>query len=192
MNKDFWETCSLAFAHIAFPKEYQTEAEIIEQWEREFLPRYDWAGKTVVDYGCGGAFLGECLLKRGIGKYIGLDIAERSVGAARGRLPEATIKLLPADIREFKADILVCQAVMFHMSEPDLNGFLAELNESGIPEIVLQWRHGHSTWFDASERLRCFTCWRDIREALPSYEKAWLRPVGRCDARYGGFRLCAT
>ena len=46
-----------------------------------------WRGATVAEYGIGGGLLGQYLLtSHNISRYLGIDIAERQLRAARRRL----------------------------------------------------------------------------------------------------------
>merc|ERR1712054_724583 len=90
----FWDDDSnAAFAHRG--ADGQTTGggyeELKKLWTQQFTSRYTWEGKTVVDYGIGASHLGTYLFKEGnIGKYIGIDISQKSLDAAAANLKTVT------------------------------------------------------------------------------------------------------
>lgn len=116
--------------------------------------------KIVVDFGCGGGFLGKFLFENFVlKKYIGIDISQKSIAAAQKNLenilegrkeficlsPSAAIEAL----KGFEnADILCSFSVIQHFPSRDyLDAFLNALNESNIPDLCLQIRHFPETKF---------------------------------------------
>lgn len=104
--------------------------------------------KVVIDYGCGGGLFGKYLKTKRIDKYVGIDISERSLTAAKKLLGKEAI-LIKIDPYEFPdlsiltADYLFCMNVIQHFpSKEYLDGWLDNINRSGIKNIVLQCRHG--------------------------------------------------
>lgn len=192
--KEFWETCDTDFAHITTGK-YQTYEYMVGVWHKEFLKNYDWQEQTVVDYGCGGGHLCRALREYGWrGKYVGVDIAKRQLCSAEATLKEIgheeyDLLLLPQKLSSIKADILVCQAVMQHMAPQDYFPFLDNVNNSGIKDVVLQWRDGNLRFNERSVRFRCFTDYRQILLSLSSYKLDFINKVRWRKVRYGGFGL---
>ena len=79
--RDWWSnTANDDFQHVNRGYVEKHEAD----WDA-FLPRFNWTGKTVLDYGIGGGYLGERLLqpRYSIGSYCGVDISNVSIDAAR-------------------------------------------------------------------------------------------------------------
>jgi len=134
-------------AHIDGHKDY-------EELERDyFLPAVKGlklSKKTVIDYGCGGGQFGKFLDKtvRGLKQYIGIDISNRSLNAARTLLGKAVV-LMKIDPYEFpdlsilKADFLFCMNVIQHFPTKEyLDRWIENINKSGIGHIILQYRPG--------------------------------------------------
>ncbi len=100
----------------------------------EWLDGLDWAGKTVVDYGCGSGILAVAALKLGAAAAYGVDIDPQALAAsaenARKNGVESGLTLgYPKDLPRFEADILVANI---------LAGPLAEL----VDDIVARLRPG--------------------------------------------------
>jgi len=198
MTKDFWETCDTDFAHITAGK-YQTYDDAVAVWHKEFWDTCSWHDKIVVDYGCGGSWLYKelaSMLADGIRikKYYGLDIAQRQINAAcaaSGDNPDAEFLLLPQNLCTLNADILVCQSVIQHLNMEEYNVLLESINDSGIPELILNWRDGAGgpVFNERNVRLACHTDCNGLLAHLSRYEVAWLNPVRKYKMRYGGFRL---
>lgn len=131
----YWETCDGKTAHL-----WKGTDNRPERWDT-WLKKVNLGDKVLVDYGCGGAFIYD-VVRGMVLRYIGLDIALRSVEFARERLkgdPKVEIHLLPCDLKQFGADILICQQVMPHLHNQEmLTGFIDSLNESGIKELMLE------------------------------------------------------
>lgn len=155
-------------------------------------PDIDFSGKIIVDYGCGGGWLGKFLFeKTAIKKYIGVDVAERSIAFAKNNLPKTKtkvqlIKIEPWDqlifLKRKKIDILVSVACIQHFPTQEyLLIWLAELNSLKLEWIILQF-HFHSasggkTVFreDPYNSIRdvayaCYTTKEYIAKILTNYE----------------------
>jgi hypothetical protein len=107
----------------------------------------NFENKTVIDYGIGGGYLGLYLFQnKGIKKYIGYDVAKRSIIATEKNLKEFENKELIyiEDVPDFKkADYFISIAVIQHFPTKDyLDEFLDKLNKSGCKNIILQVRDG--------------------------------------------------
>ena len=76
--KKFWEECPEKSAHI--------DDERAEKYKKNLVPT-DYLGQHVVDYGCGGGYLGLQLLPY-VKSYTGLDISQRSIDSASERLKD--------------------------------------------------------------------------------------------------------
>lgn len=108
--------------------------------------------KRILDFGCGGAAL-YLYLKDKIKKYIGLDIAKRSLDFAMKNINQEKCELFlidpyQIDFTKHKADILFCLSVIQHF--PDqvyLDYFLDCLNKSNIKTLILQIRHWEKNRF---------------------------------------------
>lgn len=144
---EFWEHCRHFYAHLrehAYVKckDIYTRA----------LSLVDLEGKTVIDYGCGGGWTGRMLFDYSkIGKYIGVDIAERSLHFARlhmGQCFGSEFYLAPVTLSKIKADALVCFSVIQHMTKPVMHDFLKNLDGSGILILLLHVRYAENTQFN--------------------------------------------
>jgi len=143
-----WETTNPITAHIKAEGYLISEEKVIERFI-EILQGVDVQDKTVLDYGCGGGYLGKYLLGTGrIKKYIGLDIASRSVQSADERLKEypnrEIIKIDIERIPEFinyPSDIFIALAVLIHFpTEEFVKEFLNKLNNSNNKLVILEIR----------------------------------------------------
>jgi len=109
-----------------------------------FFDHINFKGKVVVDYGCGGGQMGVYLhTYKEIKKYIGIDIAERSIEFSKRNLEEFEHELyvVPVDFGKLDADIFMTIACIQHFpSEKFLELFLKNINRSGIRIIILQFR----------------------------------------------------
>lgn len=81
------------------------------------------APKSLLDFGCGEAFLAEKLAERGVdlSGYVGVDLRGEAILDAKARLPdlafaEADIFAWPADGRRF--DLVLASQVLEHLVEP--------------------------------------------------------------------------
>jgi SAM-dependent methyltransferase len=156
--KEYWETCGQHYAHLV-----ETENRKIEDHFREYKRILlnnlkDLKDKTVIDYGCGGGFLGELLFKEyGIKKYIGIDIAQRSLDFAKERLIEKNVEfyLLPIALNTIKADVLFCFACLQHIqSEKILLEILKNFNDSDIRFIAIHFKYSKDIIF-SNEYKQC-------------------------------------
>lgn len=134
--KDYWENCDERQAHLwTDPKELRPE-----RWNT-WLPWFDFRDKVVVDYGCGGAFVYD-VIKTRVHRYVGIDIAERSLDFARKRLKDEKKCLFlkaPCELSELNADILIAQQVITHMAYAEmLNQFMESIKRSGIGQLMLE------------------------------------------------------
>lgn len=172
--EDFWNTCELDFAHIE-----RDINDLFKQWEERFIPWFDFKGKCVVDYGIGGGWLGVLLgNKYGIDKYVGVDIAGRSLTEALANMrrlsPQTRTHFLysePPTYADLRPDIFISQACIQHFTDRDyFEDFFAYLNASEIPEVMVQIRQGDKLEFDRnSVRFGCRTTVVDVNERLPAY-----------------------
>jgi hypothetical protein len=170
--KSFWEKCGKKFAHI----DLKNKDACFRYWGKFFGKSIDVKGKNVIDYGIGGGFLGEYLYsKHGIKKYIGIDIASRSLEATKRRLkkyPQTTVHLAPVEFRELGGDVFASFACIQHFpTDRYYNGFFRNINRSKIETVILQFRLGEKKMFRTDvPRLSCYTTFEDIERRLSAYE----------------------
>jgi len=175
--KEFWENCDPRFAHCTL-KEHEVRHEEWQDW-------FNMEGKTILDYGCGGDTT--LAFAYPDNPYIGVDIAERSIATALLHLRKQEHKnhqlhLLPVELADFNADILVAQQVMVHFcSKEMLDEFLANVERSGIPELLLETRHidNKDLWFlPTSPNHACSVSWEYLEKHLPSYRRVKCQNCG--------------
>lgn len=109
-----------------------------------------FAKKTLIDYGVGGGYIGEYLLRCwGLSQYYGYDVSPRSLAEADKLLSgkKYRYKLFEAGVSgsiEFVpgVDVLMCLAVIQHFpSIHYLVAFLDSVNMSGAKKVLLQIRY---------------------------------------------------
>lgn len=180
--KKFWESCDTTFAHITPNRWLKSKENLVNSFSNKFGP-FDPSGKTIADYGIGAAHLGIYLMDNiDIKKYIGIDIAQRSLDAAAKNLSnydqsKIQLMLTPVDFSKLNADIFCSFAVIQHFpSEEYLNEFLINLKNSGIPEIILQIRYSESNTFSQDydtqdgAMMACRTNKEYITKVLKKYD----------------------
>ena len=162
------------FSHVKYAGYLHGPTKLVSRWNATWLngfaERHDLRGKHVVDYGIGAGLLGaEMLGARGASHYTGIDIANRSLTAARKLLHHATNQkvardllrhatnrtlgyaiqegtydflLAPVEFAPLRADVFISQAVVQHFpSMAFCDDFFARLERSHIPVIFLQLKH---------------------------------------------------
>jgi SAM-dependent methyltransferase len=185
--KKFWEGTNERNAHLGLSGE---EDYLLKRAEELVGKRVRVQNKTVIDFGCGGGYMGKYVLSHGAKKYIGFDIAERSVKRAKQNTAEFADRAQfilhnhTWDFPSLKPDIIVCLAVIIHFpSKTYLDNFLSSVNTSGAKNLVLEIRNkGRGTFlqtepysaqcFVASPKtcLTCETSPEYVTERLPNYE----------------------
>jgi len=155
-SKKFWEKCDTTFAHITPNKWLRNRSDLIKSFGKKYGP-FDLSNQTIIDYGIGGAFQGIYLLENlNIKKYIGIDIAKRSLDAAKENLKKydsyrVTLLRAPVEFKQFKADVFTSFAVIQHFPNQEyLDDFLNNINRSGIPKLILQIRYSKNNKFSGS------------------------------------------
>lgn len=157
---NFWETCDPVFSHIEINDYLGNFDTLTKSWENNFIGKYDFNDKVVVDYGIGGGFLGQYLFStKNIKKYIGFDISDRQLAEASNNLNGLNVDLYNVNNKEtfndLGADIFISQAVIQHFpDEKYFINFLRNVNDSNISEVMLQIRYNKKTIFrgDYSQR----------------------------------------
>lgn len=180
--QNFWEKCDLTFAHINPNKWLKSRDHLVNSFSVNF-DTFSPANKTVVDYGIGAGHLAIYLIENfSLKKYIGIDIAQRSLDAAIRNLSEYNnvdkdFLLVPVDFSTLDADMFCSFAVIQHFPDNQyLDSFLLNLNNSKIPELILQIRYSPTTVFSNNYntqegvRLSCRTNSGYIKNILKNYK----------------------
>lgn len=81
-------------------------------------------GLTILDYGCGnGEIIAEMLRINPHARYIGVDVSETAVAAARQRLPDVTFHCVPdgdrVPLETGGADFILCSEVIEHVYDTE-------------------------------------------------------------------------
>lgn len=156
MIKKAWnERVSETTAHIKIDKWLGDLNKFLANYEQKILSKIEWKDKTVIDYGIGGGHVGKYLFdKKGITEYVGYDVAERSINAARNTLKgkNAALKLIDAVPASFgTADIFLCLAVIQHFPTLEYTkSFFTALNKSKIKILALSYRDGKELTFQSA------------------------------------------
>jgi len=198
-TKGFWENCDETFAHLEINKWLNNYGDLTVYWNDSFISRMNFGGKSVVDYGIGGGYLGKYLLSQhGISKYTGVDISERSIAKAQANLVENRDKVAflisEDDWSTTPADIFVSQACIQHFpSVAYFQAFLDKLDKSAFNELMLQIRYSPNT-FSVPDRpvLGLLTNFDYIAEKLPGFELEYTSPVEDNGYQFGIFKRQGT
>jgi 2-polyprenyl-3-methyl-5-hydroxy-6-metoxy-1,4-benzoquinol methylase len=143
----------------------------------------DIINKIIIDYGCGGGLFGKHIIDQ-VRKYIGLDIAKRSINAAKANVTGKDCEFALIDpykiisLSKFNADVLFCLSVIQHFpDEKYLDYFLSVLNESKINTLILQIKYHESNVFQKQPykttheiNLACWTNAKYLKEKLTNYK----------------------
>jgi len=147
--RKFWETCRSNYAHLKHNWEMFPDSKRLKEFRNVFLDKYKLNNKTLIDYGCGAGWLGLYLFKHhNLGKYIGVDIAERSLYLVREKLEGYNVETYrtPIDFKSLNADIFVSLSCIQHFPDVKfLRLFLKNLNNSDIDLLVLHVRFSRAT-----------------------------------------------
>ena len=211
MNKlqKFWETSKPKFAHLTDVYDWTTRDR-----PSLALSMIRWPKNSIVlDYGCGGGWLGVWLLKeQNISKYIAVDIAQRQLDIAEENLHQHRDRcefVLAGEVDSLPhADIVVCLACLYHMPEYlAYQRALQLIRSTEAKTLLMQWRerdqgpvqfHKQTEYSEKSLLQACWTNSESLLEELqPSqYEISSLTEskIGTVDARkqfdrYGVFTL---
>ena len=187
----FWDTCEKNFAHVELGRHLPGYEKLCEKWEQSFCKFLDFNGKTVIDYGIGGAYLGRYLFqKKGIHKYIGYDISQRSLNKAAENLENYKNSCLLLKCDNFyknpePADIFISQACIQHFPDENyLKKFLTCINKKKYTTVMLQYRHAPKTRFNQGDLMkenvvviRCHTNAEYILEIMTNYKLIYKSPI---------------
>ena len=111
---DWWDEGARAFASLRSVTTFRLK--LLRQW----LPQ-GFAGRTVVDLGCGGGLLAVPLARAGA-HVVGLDLAPKALRAAAAqqseRLLAAQADLAELPLAERSADLVLLADVLEHVDDP--------------------------------------------------------------------------
>jgi 2-polyprenyl-3-methyl-5-hydroxy-6-metoxy-1,4-benzoquinol methylase len=144
-----------------------------EKWDRDVIPPFDitkwdkgrednhikyvienseldFKDKIILDYGCGGAWLGKTLISFGVKFYNGLDISRKNINFAKENMKDIENKKINAvkgimDFSKYNADIFICVDCIKHFPNVEyVERFLKSINESGCKNLILNTRSNKS------------------------------------------------
>jgi 2-polyprenyl-3-methyl-5-hydroxy-6-metoxy-1,4-benzoquinol methylase len=200
--KAWWNnSANEGFQHI--DREYVQKT--MAAWQA-FLPHYQWTGKRVLDYGIGAGYLGEVLFQNPyfIKSYVGVDISQKALDAAGRNLapyaPNFQLLLTPQNFQALTPQVFVSQQVIQHFpSVAYLDQFLANVDSSGAPEVMLQFRmssDGATTTNYAYQKdntshgdvaFALVTSANYIGQKLPHYQFLWSEKRPMCCGTTGQY-----
>ena len=149
--KHRWNTCCSAGSHLFPTGWHKSEENMIARFEK-YLNEIDFDNKTIIDYGCGGGYLGRYLFGNyNINRYIAFDISERSVLRTEENLQryinkEVIIIEEDHDIRfvNYNPDVFCCFACIIHFpTQLYLDIFLENVNKCEAEYLILEIRDMH-------------------------------------------------
>jgi 2-polyprenyl-3-methyl-5-hydroxy-6-metoxy-1,4-benzoquinol methylase len=141
-----WNKTSPRNAHLGISGEKEF---LYNRYRALVTDKIDVNEKIIIDFGIGGGLLGKYLFENfKIKKYIGYDLAERSINTAKNNLvnyKEKELILINRHVWNFKEknpNIIVCIACIFHFPTLTyLNNFLNECNLSESEYLILEIRN---------------------------------------------------
>jgi len=194
--KEVWENIKPRSAHLGLSGEKEA---MFDRYKYLITSRMVVNGKTIIDFGCGGALLGLYLLENfKPSKYIGYDLSERSIAQAMKNLENyqnAVFTILwehRFNFAELNPDIIVCLACIIHFpTQLYLDNFLRECNKSGAKRLVLEIRDsGWGTQFakipynSENDIYRaCLTNKEYISERLTNYNISQSTEIGESECQ---------
>lgn len=178
--RKYWETCRSNYAHLKMNWQMFPQTKRLREVRAIIQDNYKLNNKTIVDYGCGAGWLGLYLFKHhGIEKYIGIDIADRSLHLTREKMEGYNIEThrTHVDFNKLDADVFITMSCIQHF--PDLKYlrlFLKNLDNSGIKLLILHIRFGRITSSNGDYKelknigTSCLTNDEHVSENLSNYE----------------------
>lgn len=113
-REDWWQSDSRAFASLRSVSAYVLRA--LEEWLGT-----SWAGRTVIDLGCGGGLYAVPLARAGA-RVVGVDVARGALRAARRQLPAGWLAvagdLAVPPVCAGRADVVLLTDVIEHVADP--------------------------------------------------------------------------
>ena len=206
---EWWNrNATSTFAHIEYSgRILASEQNLTDQWEQRWMHAAPinpgasgvstrlWRGATVVEYGIGGGLLGQYLLgTHNISRYIGIDIAERQLRAARHRLDtccRGQYQLLRVDrslsddtlsTSAGSMDVFISQAVMQHFPDDEYSRqFLSVLSRARFPLLMLQVRqadrYSMQQFVGTTVAQSHYTTASFLDANLPNHRRLWRSEV---------------
>lgn len=162
---------------------------IINRFKDNFINKIDVYNKIIIDYGCGGGWLGKILQDYNIKKYIGYDLCDDSINAAKKLLKGCkNIEIKKVinhdwDFRKDNPDIFCAFACILHFPTLEyLDRFLMRVNESNAKFLFLEIRNkinGNKFYRNAYANFEsvvdaCHTYPEYLQEKLTNYKLEYI------------------
>jgi SAM-dependent methyltransferase len=132
----YWRTRGKVYERDFRPERYVTQELELEELLRSLQ------FTSVLDVGCGFGRIGEMVMRlRPDARYVGVDVSEDQLAAARRRVPAGDFRV--ADIRSMDvhgADLVLAIEVLMHVPPPDVAGVVTGLKRlAGRHLVTLDW-----------------------------------------------------
>lgn len=177
-----WEECDPEYAHLEANKWRGGEAQVFSEHrlKADLLKQHvNLDGLTILDYGIGDGLWGCVLLSEyNIKKYVGIDIAKRTLDKAHSNLSEKgwsfKLEQTPANFLKYKPDVITSFACIQHF--PDcayLDDFCHNILNAAPSIIMLQIRRSdkwEENFSPNTPSLACTTTPKHILDRLPHYK----------------------
>ena len=182
--EEHWETCQLEYAHLSCSKNWRKNLQHVFQGHRNNIDTFidktgaSIEGMCVLDYGIGdGHFCTVLDSEYKVGKYVGIDIAQRTLDAASINLADTDckkeFKKLPANFKTYKPDLIASFACIQHFpNKAYLDDFLTNVENANPSWLMFQIRNDGKgeRFFPEYPSLACLTNPRSIRSRLQAYK----------------------
>ena len=153
-----WNSNDPQLAHINLPKSKKVVNFFM--WDLYIYPYLKADDKIVLDYGCGGGLFYDWLTRISTPKkYLGVDISKRSIDECKRVVHELDHDVktrffkLPT-LPETVPQIIVCTAVIQHMTLDQFAKFHEYVDGSGAEELFIQIRYSDHTRYDPTQLIR--------------------------------------
>jgi 2-polyprenyl-3-methyl-5-hydroxy-6-metoxy-1,4-benzoquinol methylase len=173
------------------PSNYN-HTDINEQRDKDYidyvinLSKLDFKDKIVIDYGCGGGWLGKLLLEKyEIKQYIGYDVSNNSLKFARENLKEFSNKKL-IRIKDWielpAADIFISLSCVQHFPDIEyVKKWLEMVNNSKCNDLIIHYRWNKRNKIEfIDKKVYTWACF------LP---KDWIDSFLKNYERWGGYNV---
>jgi len=150
------------------------------------LAAVEWAGRTVLDVGCGTGMLAREVAARGASRVVGVDYAAPAIAEARSQPHPDIVEFVTADIMSWTPpcpfDVIVTLGTMEHLDEPArfLGRMTEFLTEDGT--ILVACPHflnprGY-VWMALATLLEVPMSLSDLHFIHPWHMKQWASDLG--------------
>lgn len=182
--EEHWETCQLEYAHLTCSKNWRKNLQHVFGDHKNNIDTFidktgaSVEGMCVLDYGIGDGHLCTVLSNDyKIGKYVGVDIAQRTLDVARMNLADIDckkeFKRIPTNFKNYNPDLITSFACIHHFpSKEYLDDFLLNVGNAKPSWVMFQIRNDGKgeQFFPEYPSLACLTNPKDICSRLRAYK----------------------